>query len=366
MHLSYGTVAIWQQWVHATHAGLWTFEVWVAITAPGIYVISFCVNTTLIGCATVFLLLSSSMARSIAAKQAECITFCHWALILAAVLCPLMWLGTPKDFWPVAVGAMLSTAVACVLTVMGVALDAPAQSHQSHNHSPPSLRSFFLAFGTITFSFGGASTFPTFQNDMRDRTQFPKAVLISFIGLLLLYLPVSVGGYQVYGTSLSDNILENLPEGPLRLTIEVLVSIHLFFAFLLVINTPAQEIEEILKIPRGFSLWRIAVRTGLLLVVVFAAESIPHFGKILNLIGGSTIALMTYVFPPIFYICLSRMEGPWQPRRIPKYQLVFLVEIMAVGVVGGAIATYSALESITAPDSFTPPCYVNITANTGL
>ena len=50
-------------------------------------------------------------------------------------------------------------------------------------YASPSLSSFFLGFGTILFSFGGASTFPTIQNDMADRTRFPLSVTIAFFGM---------------------------------------------------------------------------------------------------------------------------------------------------------------------------------------
>lgn len=41
---------------------------------------------------------------------------------------------------------------------------------------------FFLAFGIIMFSFGGASTFPTIQNDMSDKTKFNKSLQYGFVG----------------------------------------------------------------------------------------------------------------------------------------------------------------------------------------
>jgi hypothetical protein len=31
----------------------------------------------------------------------------------------------------------------------------------------------------------------------------------------------------------------------------------------------------------------------------------PSFGSILNLVGGSTVTLLTFVFPPLFYMRLA-------------------------------------------------------------
>lgn len=41
---------------------------------------------------------------------------------------------------------------------------------------------FFISYGIILFAFGGASTFPTIQNDMINKEKFSKSVVIAFIG----------------------------------------------------------------------------------------------------------------------------------------------------------------------------------------
>ena len=46
-----------------------------------------------------------------------------WLVICTAVLLPLTWLGTPKNFWPVALFAIIATSVACVLIVIKIGID---------------------------------------------------------------------------------------------------------------------------------------------------------------------------------------------------------------------------------------------------
>ena len=43
---------------------------------------------------------------------------CEWMVIVAVILIPLTWAGTPKDFWPIAVGALITTVVACILIIV--------------------------------------------------------------------------------------------------------------------------------------------------------------------------------------------------------------------------------------------------------
>lgn len=51
------------------------------------------------------------------------------------------------------------------------------------------------------------------------------------------------------------------------------------------------------------------LRTFLFVLILFAAESVPSFGIILDLIGGTTVACMTFIFPGVFYL-LFRMSKP--------------------------------------------------------
>jgi hypothetical protein len=53
----------------------------------------------LIGTGTVFLLLSAQIIEALLIPYDLGVNACVWLLCLAALLCPAMWLGSPKDFW---------------------------------------------------------------------------------------------------------------------------------------------------------------------------------------------------------------------------------------------------------------------------
>lgn len=130
------------------------------------------------------------------------------------------------------------------------------------------------------------------------------------------------------------------------------------------------------------------MRTGTYLLALFIGLSVPHFSIILSLLGGSTIALTNFIFPPLFYYLLSKQRGPsdayggapeevsqdepstsrhvqeasdWVKEEIPLHVKVMLFEIILIGIVGGVSSTYFSLAGVIAGDSaFTVPCYVNI------
>ncbi|KAK7865356.1 hypothetical protein R5R35_006837 [Gryllus longicercus] len=320
--------------------------------------VSGCIQLTLFGAGTVYLLLASQIIQELLEVFLPHIRFCEWFLVIALLISPAMWLGTPKDFRVVGIGAILTTAFACIFIFMQIVMDK-SELKTPMQLTNPTFHSFFLAFGTILFSFGGASTFPTIQNDMLQRDKFSKSVIIGFIVILILYLPVAAGGYAVYGDSVNTNIILNLKKSLFVILANILLAIHLVLAFLIVINPVCQDLEERFNIPRYFNWKRCVLRTVILGLMVFLGESIPDFGKILALVGGSTITMTTFVFPPLFYMALcDQSSDRWTNRSIPLYLRVYMWELILIGVIGGAACTYNALSDIFDADSMNKPCYV--------
>lgn len=81
----------------------------------------------------------------------------------------------------VGLGAALTTALACVLFFTQIVMDGMNKS-EPVKHNVHGFHDFFLAFGTLLFAFGGASTFPTIQNDMENKNKFSTSVTIAFTG----------------------------------------------------------------------------------------------------------------------------------------------------------------------------------------
>ncbi|XP_059143845.1 uncharacterized protein LOC131931158 isoform X2 [Physella acuta] len=327
----------------------------VTFGKPGRLIVSCAINFTLFGVSVVFLLLSSQNIQSLVKDAGRDISFCYWLIIVAGALLPLTWLGTPKDFWPIAVGAVVATSIACCVVLANIIMDG----HDGPPAFYPNIefKGFFFAFGTICFAFGGHPAFPTFQADMKNPEKFGRAIFISYLIVLLMYLPVAVSGYVVYGINTQDNVLQSVSQGPMLYVVEILITLHLICSFIIVINPVCQECEELLNIPTGFGYKRVIFRTLMMGVTLFVAESVPHFGAILSLVGGSTTTLLAYVLPPVFYLKLCSMEGSWDKVEAPLHEKVACFEIIAIGTIAGVASTYSAVASL-ASSSFSQPCYL--------
>lgn len=92
---------------------------------------------------------------------------------------------------------------------------------------------------------------------MRKSSRFPLSVFWAYVGVVSMYLPVSVLGFVAYGKDITSNILNSVGHnehntGAITLDIVLaLITLHLLFSFVIVINPVSQHFEELLNIPQG-------------------------------------------------------------------------------------------------------------------
>ncbi len=141
--------------------------------------VSVSMNVTRFGIGVIFLLLISDLFKSVTQSFTSSFSFCYWMPMVAAALTPLVWLGSPADFWPAAYSAMFATLLGSLLLLINIIRES-SEHISSATHSAPTFKSFFLSFGKMLFAYSGASAFPNFQNDMKEKHKFPKAVTLGF------------------------------------------------------------------------------------------------------------------------------------------------------------------------------------------
>merc|ERR1719391_370221 len=229
-------------------------------------------------------------------------------------------------------------------------------------YNPPTVLGTFKAFASIMFAFAGASTFPTIQADMKERDKFTISAVIACTILFLIYVPMAVAGYFAYGSAAKSYIVDMLPNGPIRMIIEIMLLLHLISAFPIITNPPAQYFEQLFNIPSDFNLKRCLFRTFSVLVLLFIAETVPSFGSILDLVGASTVTLLTFVFPPFFYMKLCDQESSdhhWSKKELPLWERIYCWLLIVLGLVGGISATYTAVLNLVSANMSTP-CYLQM------
>jgi len=316
------------------------------------------ISLTLYGGGCVFIVLIAQLLGSLVSAAGFDLSLCVWMVIVAASLTPLTWMGTPKDFWPIAVGALITTCIACLLIIVTCALDG--SKLEAREFPSPTVDGTFKAFGSIMFAFAGASTFPTIQADMKDRSKFHISAIMAMGVLFAIYFPMAAGCYFSLGSKVTDNIVLAMSDGWQRVLVEIMLLLHLITAYPIITNPPAQFFEQILNIPSSFNWKRCAFRSMSVLGLLFIAETVPSFGSILDLVGGSTVTLLTFVFPPLFYMRLADASigrKEWVTRKIPMWERIYCWALIIIGIAGGCCATYTACKNIVG-SGVSVPCYL--------
>ncbi|XP_033741066.1 amino acid transporter AVT1I-like [Pecten maximus] len=341
----------------------------------GRYVVSTSLHVSMFGTAIVFLLISADNIEILSLALGHDISFCFWLLIIAGCLVPLSWFGTPKDFWLIGYGATTATAVAAILIVISIGLDVP--DHLSVHHLNADFKNILVAFGTLSFAFGGHSCFLTFQMDMKREKDFKTAVILGYIIVLLMYVPVTSIGYFVYGSDLQPNVLNNLPIGTLSYIVLVMITLHIILAFTIVLSPTIQDVELALNVPKEFTWKRCVVRFIIVACVLFIAETIPKFSYLLALLGGSSFTVTDFICPTLLYMKMCKIKTEYQaslindtsleiqaawskPKQLlPLWKKVLNYIIIGLGTLAGLAASVSAIINIVSPDSLSMPCYAS-------
>ena len=64
-----------------------------------------------------------------------------------------------------------------------------------------------------------------------------------------MYMPTAVAGYFIYGDAVKPNMLNTMPQGITTTIVSILMTAHVLFGIVIVINPVMQEIEHVINIP---------------------------------------------------------------------------------------------------------------------
>ncbi|CAJ0605895.1 unnamed protein product [Cylicocyclus nassatus] len=325
-------------------------------------------NVTLFGIAVVYLLLSANIIHYFIGRFTSLpMSMCVVIVMLAVIILPFTYLGSPGDFWGVIVLAMATTACSVICILVGISIDAPA-CFPEVGYPEQTPGTMILSLGIFLFAFSGHYVFPTIQHDMKNPRDFTKSVFVGFFCVVMLYMPLSVLGYVVYGAALESSIIYSVQTNFLQLGANLMIAVHCIMTLVIVINPLNQEVEHYLKVSHTFGTGRVLTRTTVLFFVLFVALSVPDFSPVMNLVGASTIPIGCVILPSLFYLYSeAATEDEWRKGHIPslmnvirrtdKTVLIVNFFILLVAITGGVLGTIQGLDKI-AKAEFSAPCYV--------
>ncbi|CAI9096598.1 OLC1v1032783C1 [Oldenlandia corymbosa var. corymbosa] len=191
-----------------------------------------------------------------------------------------------------------------------------------------------------TFCYCGHAIFPTLCNSMKDRSQFPRVLLVCFALSTITYGSMAVLGYLMFGQNLASQITLNLPTFKISSKIAIYTTlINPITKYGIIVAPIATAIEDTSAF-RNSKIISILIRTALVISTVVVALTIPYFGYVMAFIGAFLSISVSVLFPCLCYLKIKNAY-----RKI-GLELIFISVILIVGVIVSVVGTYISLTNI--------------------
>ncbi|MQL90180.1 hypothetical protein Taro_022758 [Colocasia esculenta] len=237
------------------------------------------------------------------------------------------------------VGILLSGLI--FTTVVCAALFGGVKANQSIRvldlHQIPAISGLYM------FSYAGHIVFPNIYTSMKDPTKFTKVSITSFTLVTALYTALAFTGAKMFGPSVKSQITLSMPRHL------IVTKIALWATVLTPMTKYALEFAPFaMQMEKGLPAWmgsrmrrvvRGGVGSGLLLLILCLALSVPYFEHVLGLTGSLVSIGICVIFPCAFYLRIC-----W--AKVSKLAVALNVMLMAVGAVLAVVGTISTSKSL--------------------
>ncbi|XP_023731288.1 amino acid transporter AVT1I [Lactuca sativa] len=258
-------------------------------------------------------------------------------LLTGLVVLPTTWLRNLGVLAYVSAGGVIATVILVVAVLWGGVFDGIGFHERGELwnwNGLPTAVSMFM------FCYCGHAVFPTLCNSMRDKSQFPKVLLVSFSVSTISYGLMAILGYLMFGEHIASQVTLNLPTKNISSKIAIYTTLMIPIAkYALIIEPVATSIEETLPF-RESKMMSCLIRTCLVVSTAFVALLVPFFGYVMAFIGAFLGISMSILFP-----CLCYWKIVIGFKRFEVEMMVILV-ILCVGMFFEVVGTYTAVTNI--------------------
>ncbi|XP_036344061.1 amino acid transporter AVT1C-like [Rhagoletis pomonella] len=236
-------------------------------------------------------------------------SFCYWVIILGIFCCPLMWLRSPKYMRGLAIFSLIVLIVIVILLWFCLFASAPlGKPFEGVSLELPSLLALLNGYSILAFQFDIHPMLLTLQIDMQQKSQVYWAAFSGITVTCAIAIFGSIIAIYKFGTMIADNLLESLPKSLPLYFLLILIAVQLCFSIIVGSSAMFLQIENYLHIREAFSWKRIALRSSVVGLEVLIAEFVPNFGVLMDIVGGTIIAPLVFILPPLLYRRIRRME----------------------------------------------------------
>ncbi|KAK4429996.1 Amino acid transporter AVT1I [Sesamum alatum] len=258
-------------------------------------------------------------------------------LLTALVMLPTTWLRNLSLLGYVSAGGILASVV-LVATVSWIgAVEGVGFSEKGVLFRCDGLAT---AISLYTFCYCGHAIFPTLCSSMKDKSQFPKVLLVCFILSTISYGSMAILGCLMYGDSLMSQVTLNLPTRNISSKIAIYTTlINPVTKYAIIVSPIATALEDtlVLRDSRTISLM---MRTTLVISTVVVALVVPFFGYVMAFIGAFLGIGGSILFPCLCYLKINKAS-----RRF-GVELMFILVILVMGFIVAVMGTFISVREI--------------------
>ncbi|KAF8316164.1 hypothetical protein DL93DRAFT_2056652 [Clavulina sp. PMI_390] len=320
----------------------------------------------------VFIVLFSDSLNAVAPQYSTT----TYKLLSLVILIPMAFLPLKLISYTSLLSVISTVFIGVVLIVNGLGkTEAPGSlwEWEQTEWAPKSLTGLGLSFGIFMAGFAGHAVIPSIAADMQHPEDFDTMINYAFGATSIVYAAVGLCGYLMFGSSVSDEISQDLLSTPgynaaftrtsmWMLVITPITKIALatrplntiidgFFN----IESPSlssapspQNVQKAIRKMKSIGTWVIYLLSapclisflpplGLILAIVVVAISVPNFGVIMSLLGAFSAFGINVILPLAADILLHGSGvGTWK--------LVLLGASVVMGVWGTGAALGDQLD----------------------
>mmetsp|Transcript_8275 Transcript_8275/g.19843 ORF Transcript_8275/g.19843 Transcript_8275/m.19843 type:complete len:382 (-) Transcript_8275:39-1184(-) len=235
-----------------------------------------------------------------------------------------------------AAGIMVTLTIVMLVTCESAAMPQPSHLPDLSIvrwHGMP------LALGIYAFCYSGHAVFPSLYNSMKDKSQYPRMLIVSIALVTVLYIGTALVGFEMYGGDVDENIVVGMRVANKKSIFGTLASVIVIMLpltkFALTVSPVAEALEELLPVTLSdlsFAVVSRIFRTMLVVAGVAVALSLPFFAYVAAIIGSIFSVTISVILPTACYISINRHLGP--------LKLAVPAVVGVCGIVSAACGTY--------------------------
>ena len=251
-----------------------------------------------------------------AAFPAAKLCYWQWSLIVMMGMAPALQLRSLHGLS--LLSTLSSVAIVIVLVAIVPGLIASGPRVPTTKIGVPPGQPFFKVYGALgsfIFAYQGQSIFLEIMREMKQPSDFPRALISANGFMMACYTLVCAIAYGTHGESVPSFLPDALGDGWVRTCVGVLLAFHTAVSYLLT-GQPLHRNVHLLLFPatangsgRGAARHWALITLAFLVASFFIANAVPFFSDFQDLLGNLIGASTVFGWPALFFVRGMRLRG---------------------------------------------------------